>query len=656
MVGKRSRFFAERRSGEKSSNQSKIIRRIRKTFAIACSVMMLSLSACSPAAANNPSSGGPDAQGTNSAAGLTNADSLLPLEYYSPVPDAQYVSKDTSIIMRYGPHLNNDDLSGLQITVQGSLSGNHAGNLILADDRQTVIFKPDQVFTAGEQVQIQVNSLSFSGGEQYQSLDYSFTIAVNQKAGGVASIAVPTSTPASGYPNYLTLPKDIPHYSVTMTSPFTAGEGYFFVAPFYWGGSTVGSYLLILDNNGQIVYYKYVGDQFSGFDFKPLPGGYLTYFDQKNSVHVIMNAHYQVIGTYPAENGYTSDLHDFLMMLNGNVLLMAYDTETVDMSKIVSGGNPEAAVTGLIIQELDADKNVIFEWRSWDHFAFTDSEVSLTSQTIDLIHGNGLAIDSDGNLLLSSRNLNEVTKISLHSGAIMWRLGGKNSTFRFTNDEGFQYQHNVAVLPDGDITLFDNHGTDTAPTTSRAVEYRLDLNNKTATLVWDYVHIPAVFTDYMGDTERLADGNTVIGWGDPYSAKGYAPVAITEVSPTDQVLFELAFDKPYVSYRAFREPWIGVPDTTPALAFSQNGTSISLGYSWNGATEVASWKLYDGTTAQDLKLVEQRVKSGFETQSYLPYLPSNVCYFQVAALDKNGNELSRSSVLSTNTSECPPVQ
>jgi hypothetical protein len=55
----------------------------------------------------------------------------------------------------------------------------------------------------------------------------------------------------------------------------TADEGIFFVAPFYWGGSSIGSYLLILDNDGQIIYYKYVGDQLFGFDFKPLPGGYL---------------------------------------------------------------------------------------------------------------------------------------------------------------------------------------------------------------------------------------------------------------------------------------------------------------------------------------------------------------------------------------------
>ena len=38
------------------------------------------------------------------------------------------------------------------------------------------------------------------------------------------------------------------------------------------------------------------------------------------------------------------------------------------MDLIVEGGNPNARVEGLIIQELDSDHNLIFEWSSCDHF------------------------------------------------------------------------------------------------------------------------------------------------------------------------------------------------------------------------------------------------------------------------------------------------
>ncbi len=367
-----------------------------------------------------------------------------------------------------------------------------------------------------------------------------------------------------------------------------------------------------------------------------------------------MDSSYQVIGTYPAENGYTADLHDFLMTPNGYAFLMAYDTQTIDMSKIVRGGNPKAAVTGVVIQELDPHKNVVFEWRSWDHFAFTDSTVDLTSQQIDLVHGNGLALTGDGSLLLSSRNLSEITKISLQTGSIIWRLGGKNSTFQFAKDAVFAYQHDIGVLPNGDITLFDNHGTDQAPAASRAVEYQLDLANKTATMVWGYTHNPPVFTDFMGDVQRLPDGNTLIGWGNAgQTGKSFVFSTITEVTPDNRVVFELTFDEPYVSYRAFRAAWVGLPNTTPALTFKQASNGLVLGYSWNGSTEVVAWEVFGGASPQSLIQVGKEAKTGFETQSYLIYLPESECYFQVAALDKNGVELARSAIISIDASQCP---
>ena len=51
------------------------------------------------------------------------------------------------------------------------------------------------------------------------------------------------------------------------------------------------------------------------------------------------------------------------------------------MSQITPGGSPDAVVTGLVVQELDASKNVIFQWRTWDYLPITDSYIDLTTQT-----------------------------------------------------------------------------------------------------------------------------------------------------------------------------------------------------------------------------------------------------------------------------------
>ncbi len=450
------------------------------------------------------------------------------------------------------------------------------------------------------------------------------------------------------------MPQDIPHFTLSRTSPST-GEGDIFVAPFYWTKSTVGSYLLILNDQGQLVYYQSVADDLAAFDFKEQPNGLLSYFDQKDSIFYLLDSHYQVVDSYQAGNGYTADLHDLQILPNGNALLMAYDAETVDMSKVVAGGKTDATVTGLVIQELDPSKNVIFEWRSWDHFSFSDSTSDLTAQQIDLVHGNALALATDGNLLLSSRNLSEITKIDLQTGDVIWRLGGKANMFKFVNGTPFAYQHDVRQLPNGDITVFDNQGTQENPAPSQGIEYKVDETNKTVTEVWNFTHAPPVFATFMGNTQRLSDGNTFLSWGAASQGQGFAYITMTEVTPDNSPLFELSFDQPYVSYRAFLFPWQGFPDTQPALAFKVDGNGITLGYSWNGATEVAMYRVFGGNSPQSLGLIEEKAKTDFETQSHLAGLPQGECYFQVAAMDKSGNEMARSRIISTDSAKCPAV-
>jgi hypothetical protein len=579
----------------------------------------------------------------------------MPPQYYAPLKNANYVSTGATIVVRYGPQLSDAQVAGLKFAVQGSHSGTHSGQTVLADDRKTVIFKPSQRFTPGEQVQVDVNGLQTDSKTIYVPVSYTFNVAANQKAGGVgASSALPDTAPQPAYPNDLTIPQDIPHFTITKNSADT-GEGDIFVAPLFWTKSTVGSYLLILDQQGQLIYYKSVAAGLEGFDFKKQPNGLLSYFDLKNSAFYVMDAGYNVVDTYQAGNGYTTDLHDLQILPNGNALLMIYDAETVDMSKVVAGGKNDAAVTGLVIQELDPSKNVIFEWRSWDHFSFSDSDASLTDQTIDLVHGNSLFQMNDGNLLLSSRNLSEITKIDLQTGAVIWRLGGNANMFKFVNGQPFAYQHDANQLPNGDITLFDNHGTQENPSASRAVEYKLDEANKTVTQVWEYSDQPSVLATFMGNVQRFANGNSFMDWGAPFIGPGYQFVTMTEVSPDNQVIFELAFDQSYVSYRAFRFPWQGSPTTPPALAYKRDTTGLTLGYSWNGATEVAAYQLYAGTSPQALKPVDKQARTGFETQSHLANLANNECYFQVAPLDQNGKEMALSSVLSTDNALCPAI-
>ena len=199
-------------------------------------------------------------------------------------------------------------------------------------------------------------------------------------------------------------------------------------------------------------------------------------------------------------------------------------------------------------------------------------------EDVDYIHCNALAVDpADGNILLSCRHYNHVAKIARHEtvfngqtfavGDVVWKLGGKNNRFEFVNDDnrngdpgdlfgpGFAHQHCVSVTATGTILLFDNgnlYASQAGPWKgySRAVEYRLDTENMTATRVWSY-DIGAK-SYFCGSVQRLENGNTVVGWGGQtaYGAPGTA--AYTEVTPNGVKWLEFAMYPVELSYRVFR--------------------------------------------------------------------------------------------------------
>lgn len=109
----------------------------------------------------------------------------------------------------------------------------------------------------------------------------------------------------------------------------------------------------------------------------------------------------------------------------------------------------------------------------------------MAGASIDFSHSNSLELDSDGNLLLSSRHLDEVTEIDRQSGAIIWRLDGKGNQLTLSVAPGltgpaeFYHQHDARRLPNSHITLFDNRN-DHQPHVSRALEYAVDETARTA--------------------------------------------------------------------------------------------------------------------------------------------------------------------------------
>jgi hypothetical protein len=270
-----------------------------------------------------------------------------------------------------------------------------------------------------------------------------------------------------------------------------------------------------------------------------------------------------VLETIQMRNGYVAESHDFQLLPNGDVLLFGYYLSQVDLSQIVSGGNPGALVSGAVIQELDAQRNAVFQWRSWDHYNFEDfSYPNPTASMISQFHFNDIILDVDGNVIASTPT--EIRKINRQTGEVMWTLGGPANEFTIigagfnANDFG---GHGTYRLASGNFLEYDNSH---AGLTSRAVEYNLDETNKIATVVWSYTPGTNIAGSATGNAQRLPNGNTLICWGIPRTAK--VPVC-TEVTSAGEKVFELTFTNVSLqSYRAFRFPY---PSADQRIQFVQ---------------------------------------------------------------------------------------
>ncbi len=99
------------------------------------------------------------------------------------------------------------------------------------------------------------------------------------------------------------------------------------------------------------------------------------------------------------------------------------------------------------------------------------------------------------------------------------------------------------------------------------------------------------------------------------------------------------------SYRSFRLPWTGAPRNPPALTFESGGAGAGTVYaSWNGATQVASWRVLAGGSAKTLRPLRTVARTGFETAITVPGGTIGP-YLAVQALDAAGGVLGTSKSL-----------
>lgn len=564
----------------------------------------------------------------------------------SPLPGSRDASPQTQISFLGVPA---SELSG--VSVVGSRTGAHSGRLLAYSQGDGASFVPARGFAEGEMVTVRVRLRA--GGADHELSDQ-FAIAHEDPisttpetihAGGAAEVQSFRSRP------------DLrpPAVTVTVRSPAVA-PGDEFVAP-YTGPGEAGP--MILDQNGGLVWFKALPAHTSAANFRVQEYAgepVLTWWQGNISVHgfgqgedVIADDTYTDIAHVKAGSGVQADLHDFQLTPQGTALITAYDPILCNLSS--AGGPADGGVTDGLFQEIDVKTGlVMFQWTSLDHVALSESYTppapTSPAWPFDFFHINSLDLEQSGNLLISGRNTWAVYDIDSQTGQIMWRLGGKRSSFAMGSGTNTAWQHDPRELPNGSISLFDNGaGPPAVHRQSRGIVMSLDPRRKTATLVSQVFHPPPLLAESQGNMQALANGDWFLGWGQ-------AP-DFSELSSTGQLLFDAHFPAHTQSYRGFRYAWTGTPAHPPALAVQPAAGGGMVAYaSWNGATLVAAWRVLAGSSVTSLAPVAQAPRSGFETAIPLP-AGAGGPYFAVQALDGDGGVLGSAAARSAASSGSP---
>jgi hypothetical protein len=479
----------------------------------------------------------------------------------------------------------------------------------------------------------------------------------------LASLAGVPAHAAEGVRAYISDPGLKPPALIVNTSAKGQSPGYIFVSSFQ--NKFIGTALVgqggpeILDNTGHLVWLGPAtpGPDTLNFQTQSLQGkpvltwwsGTVTNTGEMAGNWYVANDHYNVIATLKPANGWFPSGHELFITSRGTALVTAYRHMPADLSSVNGPENGDLIDSGVLEYDIKTGQ-LLKEWSAAAHIPLTDSYVQTSPQSpvaYDPWHINSIDVDGDGNWLVSMRNSWSIHKVGGATGDIIWTLGGKSSTFTFGENAAFAFQHNARFRSNGEISMFDNECCALIPQQggppkpappvngqSRGLVLKLDETAHTASFVFDRKLYDLV-SGTQGNMQLLPNGHAFIGWGQqPF---------FSEHDENGKLLLSIRFPDPDISYRAYRYVWRGRPTTKPKVVARRSGSRTRLWVSWNGATDVAAWRVLAGRSSRKLAVVTRRVsRKTFETAVTVR---SNGPRFIVQALDAQGRVIGASKVV-----------
>jgi hypothetical protein len=559
----------------------------------------------------------------------------------SPAPETDTANPHTQISF-----LGEPATAIREVSVAGQRSGHHAGLLHGYSQGDGASFVPDTPFDPGERVTvravIEATGRVTGGG---RPIAFQFRVDTPYSTASTPAFGNPQAAPAD-YQSFYTMP-GVQAPVLTVTAPDrdpAAGD------VLTTNGPGPGQYgPLIYTPQGKLVWFDKLqgGEAAEDLNEQTYEGRrVLTWWKGKvlslgfgQGEDVVMSSSYQTVARIPGGNGLKADLHDFQIAPNDVSYTTAYNPIRCDLSSIK--GSSGGAIVDTAIQEIDMRTGLVrWEWHSLDHVGAAESEVEVPTDSTpwDYFHLNSIDVEGgdsnqSGNIFISARSTWAGYQLEGATGKVLWRLGGNRSSFKMGPGTRTAWQHDGRVLPNGEVTFFDDGSNPPIHSQSRGVRVALDFKTHQARLASAYTHPGSpLLAPSQGNMQTLPDGNALVGYG--------GVPAISEYAANDGTLLfdaHLPYDMSF--YRAYRFPWSGRPLSPPAVLAGLNDTSEEtiVHASWNGATEVASWRVLAGKQTGSLTARATIPAGGdFESSTTLPEKYARVA---VQALDSAGHVL-----------------
>ena len=377
----------------------------------------------------------------------------------------------------------------------------------------------------------------------------------------------------------------------------------------------------------------------------------------------VVNQDYRKVATLTAQLPWIISVHDAVIS-GSDIWVTAYRNVPADLSAY--GGPAAGTVYDAGIQEYNLKTGkLLYTFDALNPGGTANIPLSAAEQPApaptvpagtlwDAYHVNAVQLLPNNEILVSMRNTWAAYLINTKTNKIVWTLGGKESSFKVASDAQFAWQHDAQLLPNNRVSLFDDGCCEIvgpgqfAPANgvSRGLVLSLDTSNHTASLVAAYSRASRPLdAAFLGSMQVLPNGNALVGWGSqPY---------FSEFTKSGKLLLDAVWPGKDLSYRAlFSNTWVGTPYFPPSGAARKTNGKTTVYASWDGDTQVASWKVRAGSNANHLPAVATKTKNGFETPIAIK---GSYKTYKVQAFDAKGHLLRTSRAFSVPKAKSLPL-